>query len=113
MHFDTLCTFAWTVTIGASAPTPSVVIQAIYGAPDLGNFVDHPQVLITLLPKCHDDGSDSDNSMPGLVEVETDDDDDYPEFEAQHQFAEIVIDVPLERMVVGDCVEVWWKDDKK
>ena len=79
-----------------------------------GRAQEVKQALIDLLPKCLND-VETDEDMPELVEYESSDDDDseFEAFEAQHEHAEIVLDVPLERMVVGDCVEVWWKGDRK
>ena len=69
--------------------------------------------LIDLLPVCQD--PDTDEDLPVLVPI-CEDDDGEPvsaDTETQDQFANIVLDVPIEKMTIGDCVEVYWKGDKK
>ena len=66
--------------------------------------------LIDLLPKYT--GPDTDDDEPDVVD-EDGSDGGLPEFETQQQHANIAIDIPIEDMVIGDCVEVWWKGDKQ
>ena len=64
--------------------------------------------LIDLLPVCQDPDTDED-----LPVCEDDDEPVSADPETQDQFANIVIDVTIEKMTIGDCVEVYWKGDKK
>ena len=48
--------------------------------------------------------------MPEMIRVK---DIELAEAEAQNTHANVTIDVPVKDMVVGDCVEVYWRGDKK
>lgn len=65
------------------------------------------QDLINLLPSCAGPDTDDDDDfkdLPELVEEES---------AAQDSFANISIDVSLQDMRVDECVEVYWKGDRK
>jgi hypothetical protein len=77
-----------------------------------GSAAQIKDALMALLPST-DGHPDSDDSMPELVGLSSsdseEDNDQVPDYETQD--ADVVIDVPLDQMTVGDCVEVFWKGD--
>lgn len=73
-----------------------------------GNAAQLRDRLIDLLPTCDATDSEEDDGfkdLPPLVPA--------PEYATQDDYANIVIDLPIDNMNVNDCVEVYWKGDRE